>query len=68
MREFFILIGELLVIVLIQSVLEAVLDTEKRERQMKVINVACIVVSYVLLIRYVHNNLWAEIQSLVNFL
>jgi len=68
MREFIILIGELLFIVLIQTVLESVLDAEKRERQMKVINIACIVVSYLLLIRYVHNNLWAEIQSLVNFL
>jgi len=65
MREFVVLIGELLFIVLIQSILESVLDAEKRERYMKVINVACVVVSYVMLIRYVHNNLWAELQALV---
>jgi len=62
-----ILISELLFIVVLQTTVEALLDTEKREKQIKVINVACVAVSYLLLVRYVYNHLWGELLSFVNF-
>jgi len=65
MREFFILIGELLLIALLQSVLEAVFDTEKRSQQMRVINIACIAISYLLLARYVFVHLLSEFTAIV---
>jgi len=65
MREFFILIGELLLIALLQSVLEAVFDTEKRAQQLRVINIACIAISYLLLARYVFVHLLGEFTSIV---
>lgn len=68
MREFMILIAELLFIAVVQTIVESIMDAEERKKQMKVINIACIAVSYVLLIRYVYNNLWGELSSLVNII
>jgi len=68
MREFLILIAELLFIAVIQTIVESILDAEERKKQLKVVNIACIAVSYVLLIRYVHNHLWGELAAFVNFL
>jgi len=62
-----ILITELLFIAVLQTIVESILDAEERKRQLKVVNIACIAVSYVLLIRYVYNHLWGELASLVNF-
>ena len=67
MREFMILLTELLFIAVIQTIVESILDAEERKRQLKVVNIACIAVSYVLLFRYVYNHLWGELMSFVNF-
>ena len=67
MREFMILLAELLFIAILQTIVEAVLDAEERKKQLKVVNIACIAVSYVLLIRYVYNHLWGELTTFVNF-
>ena len=66
MREFMVLIAELLLIAVIQTIVESVLDTEKREKQIKVVNIACVAVSYVLLFRYVYHHLWGELAVFVN--
>ena len=67
MREFMILIAELLFIAVVQTIVESIMDAEKREKQLKVVNIACIAVSYGLLLRYVYNHLWSEILAFVNF-
>ena len=67
MREFMILITELLFIAVLQTIVESILDAEERKKQLKVVNIACIAVSYVLLIRYVYNHLWGELTTFVNF-
>jgi len=66
MREFMILIAELLFIAVVQTIIESILDAEERQTQLKVVNIACIAVSYVLLIRYVYNHLWGELAMLAN--
>jgi len=68
MREFMILIAELLFIAVVQTIVESILDAEERKKQLKIVNIACIAVSYVLLIRYVYNHLWSELTAFVNFL
>ena len=68
MREFMILIAELLFIAVIQTIVESIMDAEERKKQLKVVNIACIAVSYVLLIRYVYNHLWSELTAFVNFI
>jgi len=68
MREFMILIAELLFIAVIQTIVEAIMDAEERKTQLKVVNIACIAVSYGLLIRYVYNHLWSEVLAFVNFI
>ena len=67
MREFLILITELLVILILQIIIEAVFDAEKHKKHMKVVNISCLMVSYVLLARYVYNHLWSELLAFVNF-
>ena len=66
MREFMILIAELLFIAVLQTIVESILDAEERKKQLKVVNIACIAISYVLLIRYVYNQLWGELAMLAN--
>lgn len=68
MREFMILIAELLFIAVVQTIVESIMDAEERKTQMKVVNIACIAVSYGLLLRYVYNHLWGELTAFVNFL
>ena len=68
MREFMILLGELLFIAVVQTIVESIMDAEERKKQLKVVNIACIAVSYVLLIRYVYNHLWSELTAFVNFM
>ena len=68
MREFMILIAELLFIAVVQTIIESIFDAEERKKQMKIVNIACIAVSYVLLLRYVYNHLWGEIMAFVNFI
>ena len=67
MRPFLILIAELLFIAILQSILEAVLDTEPRQKLLKIINIAAIAAGYVLLFRYIQNHLWYELVAFVHF-
>ncbi|MCL1842842.1 MAG: hypothetical protein FWF79_03440 [Defluviitaleaceae bacterium] len=67
MREFMILIGELMFISAMQIVLEAILDETDKKKIMKVVNLACIIISYFLLLRYVYNHIIDEIGGFVNF-
>ena len=62
-----VLIAELLFIAVVQTIIESILDAEERKKQLKVINIACVAVSYVLLIRYVYTHLWGEVLAFVNF-
>ena len=66
MREFMVLIAELLFIAVVQTIVESLLDAEERKKQLKVVNIACVAVSYVLLFRYVYNHLWSELAAFVN--
>jgi len=67
MREFLILITEILLIVILQTIIEAVLEIQQRKEYTKVVNIACVLASYLLLFRYTYNHLWGEIVALVNF-
>ena len=66
MTPFLILIAQLVFIAIVQTVVEAVLDQEENPRQVKIANLACIIASYGLLIRFAINHLWPELISLAN--
>ncbi|MCL1787300.1 MAG: hypothetical protein FWG38_04880 [Defluviitaleaceae bacterium] len=65
MRPFLILIAELLFVAILQTIVEAILDTETRQKQLRVVNIACIVASYALLFRYIQQHLWHELTAFV---
>ena len=62
-----ILIGELLLIAVIQTVMETLLDAEERKKQLKVVNLACIAASYMLLARFVYTYLIGDLFAFVGF-
>ncbi|MCL2373365.1 MAG: hypothetical protein FWC78_08200 [Defluviitaleaceae bacterium] len=66
MREFLILITEIMAVVILQTILETVFDLQERKQYAKVLNIACILVCYFLLIRYAYLHLFGEIAQLVN--
>ncbi|MCL2355671.1 MAG: hypothetical protein FWC70_00760 [Defluviitaleaceae bacterium] len=65
MREFMVLMGELIFIAALQFVVIEILDESGQKRYIKIVNIACVVIGYFLLLRYVYNN-FGEITSLVN--
>ena len=65
MQDFLTLIFELLIIVILLTIIESVLDEDKHKSHIKVLNVAGIIASYVLLLRYIVTHLWAELMMLV---
>jgi len=67
MREFMFLIFELMTVAVLQMILENILNETSQKRVVKLINIACILISYFLLLRYVYNHFIVEITSMVNF-
>jgi hypothetical protein len=65
MREFIILLGEILIIVLLQTVLETFFEEKKHAVQLKVINIACILGSLYLLLDFLFNHILSEITAFV---
>jgi len=61
MREFLILIAELLFIAVVQTIVESVLDADSHKKLLKVVNIACIAASYIFLIRFVATHLLSEL-------
>ena len=66
MREFIVLIGQIFFIALLQSIIETFLSTEKRDHQIKIINIACVMGSLYLLLQFVYNNVLGEITTFLN--
>ena len=67
MREFMFLIIELMTVAILQMILENILDEASQKRTIKLINIAGILISYFLLLRYVYNHFIGEITSMLNF-
>lgn len=67
MEDFLILIAQLLFIAALQTLLETVLASGSWKKYLQTINIACIVASYIFLIRYVAYNLLPELMRFVRF-
>ncbi|MCL2352272.1 MAG: hypothetical protein FWC55_07040 [Firmicutes bacterium] len=65
MNQLLLLIAQLLFISIMQTVIEAFLDTEKREQQKKILNIACILGSLYFLLQFVFTYVIKEINTLV---
>ena len=65
MREFMVLIGQIFLISLIQTIIEVFLKSENRDYQIKLINVACIMGSLYLLLQFVFTYILKELTSIV---
>ena len=66
MREFMVLVGQIFLISLVQTILEVFLKTENRDYQIKIINIACIMGSLYLVIQFVFTYIIRELTSIVH--
>jgi hypothetical protein len=66
MREAIILLGEILLIVLFQTIVETFFEKDKHSVQLKIINIACILGSLYLLLDFAFNNIISELTAFVN--
>ncbi len=67
MREFMVLIGQILIITCIQSLTEIFVDPDKRPYMAKMVTIACFAGSLYLLIQFVFLYVLKEIISVVKF-
>ena len=67
MREFVILISELIIVTGLQRLLEIIFTAWKMEKQITVVSIVCVIISYFLLLRFVYNNFLEELTAFVNF-
>ena len=67
MREFTMLIAQLFIIALMQTVLELFFDPEKRPHHVRILNIACIIGSLYLLLQFVFEYMLGEIATIVTF-
>ena len=58
MRDFIILLGQLLFVAFLQTVLESFFNPDEQANHIKVLNIACVTVCYVLLLHYMYQHLW----------
>ena len=65
MREFMVLIGQIFLISLVQTILEVFLKTENRDYQIKIINIACIMGSLYLVMQFVFTYVLRELSTIV---
>ena len=65
MREFMILVGQIFLISLVQTILEVFLKSENRDYQIKIINIACIMGSFYLVLHFVFTYIIRELTSIV---
>jgi len=66
-REFLTLIFELLFVAMLQIIISASLEEGGPKWLIKAINIACILICYFLLIRYVYNLYIGELSMFINF-
>ena len=67
MREFLVLIGELLFVAALQIIISTSLEEGGPKWLIKTINIACILICYFLLFRYVYNLYIGELTTFINF-
>ena len=65
MREFMILVGQIFLIVCVQSIVEMFVDLSKAPLMQKILNIACFLGGLYLLLQFVFNNIFPEITQIV---
>lgn len=67
MADCMVLLGQLFFIGLLQTVIEMILEPDKRPYQMKLINVACVAGSLYLILQFVTQYLMQALMAIVRF-
>ena len=64
MSEFWTLLGQIFSVVIIQSILEMIIDKDKRPYISTILSIACYVICLYLLVQFVFSNIIGEIYQL----
>ena len=67
MREFTMLIGQLVLIAIMQTVLELFIDVKERPIHGKILDIACVMGSFYLLLQFIFDYMLDEISNFINF-
>ncbi len=67
MSEFFKLIGQILIIALLQSIIEIFIEPSSKPYLYRIINIACYVGALYLLVEYIMNTFLQNVMSLIPF-
>lgn len=67
MDEFLKLIGQILIIALLQSIIEVFIEPGNKPYLYRIINIACYVGALYLLVDYIANSFFKEFMSLIRF-
>ena len=66
MREFMVLVGQIFLISLVQTIIEVFLKSDNRDYQVRIINIACIMGSLYLVIQFVFTYIIKELSAIVH--
>lgn len=67
MNDFFLLIGQIFLIALIQLVLEVLIDAKNRPLQATLINVACFLGGLYLVMDFLFGRVWSSLSTMIQF-
>jgi len=66
-NDFFLLIGQIFLIALIQLVLEVLIDAKNRPLQATLINVACFLGGLYLVMDFLFGRVWSSLSTMIQF-
>jgi len=67
MSDFFVLIGQIFLIALVQLVLEILIDASSRPLQATLINVACFLGGMYLILDFLFGRVWSSLSAMMQF-
>ena len=67
MNDFFLLIGQIFLIALLQLILEILIDASKRPLQATLITAACFLGGMYLILDFLFGQVWASLSTMIQF-
>jgi len=67
LNDYFVLIGQIFLIALIQLILEVVIDAGKRPFQAMLINTACFLGGLYLVLDFLFGRFWSSLSTMIQF-
>ena len=67
MNDFFLLIGQIFLIAIVQLVVEVIIDAKNHPLQATLINVACFLGGLYLVMDFLFSRMWGSLSTMIQF-